>query len=64
MKVDTRLSDRELTARLERAGIRVRPLSGYYHLPAEENTGTFLVNYSVLDEEALERALKGLPEYL
>ena len=60
VKVDTRLSDRELTAQLERSGIRIMPLSSYYHFPAEESRHIFLVNYSVLDEKALEEALNRL----
>jgi len=64
VKVDTGLSDGELTARLEKAGIRIKPVSSYYHLPAGESRHTFLVNYSVLDEAALAEALKSLPEYL
>ncbi|MBQ6720082.1 MAG: PLP-dependent aminotransferase family protein [Oscillospiraceae bacterium] len=64
VKVDTPLSDGELTARLAASGIRVKALSEYYHLPAGEDRHCFLVNYSVLDEAALEAALHRLPEWL
>ena len=64
VKVDTRLSDGALMERLSRAGIRVKSLSSYYHLAAGEDSHCFLVNYSVLDEEALETALQTLPEHL
>ena len=64
VQVDTALSDARLTEKLLAAGIRVKPLSSYYHLPAGEDRHCFLVNYSVLDEQALEAALKRLPEQL
>ena len=64
VKVDTPLSDEELTARLAASGIQVKALSEYYHLPAGEDRHCFLVNYSVLDEAALEAALHRLPEWL
>lgn len=64
VKVDTELSDGALTEKLLAAGIRVKPLSSFYHLPAGEDLHCFLVNYSVLDEEALEAALRSLPEHL
>lgn len=64
VKVDTCLSDGELTEKLLAAGIRVKPLSSYYHLPAGEDRHCFLVNYSVLDEKALEAAIQAIPEHL
>ena len=64
VKVDTPLSDADLAEKLLSAGIRVKPLSSYYHLPVGEDRHCFLVNYSVLDEAALEAALKRLPEHL
>ncbi len=64
VKVNTLLSDAELTARLAEAGIRIKPISDYYHLPAGEDRHLFLVNYSVLDETALEEAIRRLPEHL
>ena len=51
-----RLSDRELTAALADAGIRVRALSEYYH----EQVGDLhclVVNYAGIREDALEQAL-------
>ena len=58
LKIDTSLSDRELVALCEGAGIRVRCLGDYY---AEEMPPwaehCLVVNYSGLDETALEEAL-------
>jgi len=64
VKVDTERTDAELTAQMAAAGIRIKPISSYYHLPARENRHLFVVNYSVLDEDALEQALNSLPEHL
>ncbi len=61
VRVDTELSDAALTKRLAEAGIRIKPISSYYHLPAGEDRHLFVVNYSVLDENALEEALNALP---
>ncbi len=64
VKVDTRRTDAEMVARMAAAGIRVKPISSYYHLPAGEDRHLFVMNYSVLDERALEQALNRLPEHL
>ena len=64
LKIDTELSDDAMTAKLAAAGIRIRSLGSYYHLPAGEALHLFVVNYSVLEEDALEQALRRLPEVL
>ena len=62
VKVKTELSDAALTERLAAAGIHVKPISSYYHLPAGEDRHLLVVNYSALDEDDLEQVLKVLPE--
>ena len=58
LKVDTAMTDAELTAYCERAGVRVRTLSSYYHLPIpEEDRHCLVINYAGLDQEALEQLL-------
>jgi len=64
VKVDTDLSDARLTEILEQAGIRISALSSYYHGVAGQDRHLFVVNYSSLDEAALETALKVLPDHL
>ncbi len=64
VRVDTRYSDRELVEKLAAAGIRVKPISSYYHQQGGRDRHVFLVNYSVLDENALAAALDALPEEL
>ena len=57
LKVDTALTDKELTARLARAGIRVQALSEFYH-DSGEDRHCLVINYSGIREEALEQALE------
>ena len=64
VRVDTQRTDAEMVERMAAAGIRIKPISSYYHLPAGEDRHLFVVNYSVLDEKALEQALNSLPEHL
>ena len=64
LRVETKLSDRELTRRLEEAGIRVQALSEYYHQERTEDLHCLVVNYSGVKEELLEQALGILPEIL
>ena len=56
LKVDTALTDEELTTRLARVGIRVQALSEFYH-DAAENRRCLVINYSGIQESALEQAL-------
>jgi len=64
LKVDTRLGDRELCQRLEQGGIRVHPLSHYYHGEDIRDTHCLVVCYAGADEQALEQALTRLPGLL
>ena len=59
LKIDTRLSDRELTEKLLESGIRVHSLSHYYH-ENKENTRTLVINYALLEEDVLSGALDAL----
>ncbi len=63
LKIDTPLTDEELTERLAQAGIRVRTLSHYYHGPVgPEKRRHLVVNYAGLDPEALQQALDRLAQ--
>jgi len=59
LRVDTPLTDRELTGRLEELGIRVRALSDYYH-ENRQDTHCLVINYSGLKAERLENAIRTL----
>ena len=62
MKVDTELSDEELTATCAKLGIRIQALSSFYHGPVPTGDRRCLVvNYAALKEDALERILNQLP---
>ena len=54
LKVDTDLTDKELTDRLLAAGIRIKALSHYYHENPNRSAHTLVVNYADLNEEELE----------
>ena len=58
LKVDTPLSDQALAEKLRQARIRVHTLSHYYHQPPAESAHILVVNYSGLDEAALEQTLE------
>ena len=58
LKVDTPMTDEELTRYCEEKGVRVRTLSSYYHLPApEEEKRCLVINYAGLNQEDLEKVL-------
>ena len=59
VRVKTRLTDRQLTEGLAKAGIQIRALSDYYH-DAREDMHCLVVNYSGIKEEDLVKALKAL----
>ena len=63
LRLDTALTDRDLTGRLEAKGIRVKALSDYYH-ESQADTHCLVVNYSGLKEEALERALEEMTDIM
>ena len=56
IKLDTALSDGELTQCFAEAGVKIRALSSFYHgAVPESDRKTLLVNYSGLDEDQLPR---------
>ena len=59
LKVDTRYTDRELTERLDKVGIRVKALSAYYH-DSSQDTRCLVINYSDVKEEQAALALEKL----
>ena len=58
VKVDTTLTDEELTAWCLQRGVKIRALSSYYHGPVpEQDRGCLVVNYSGLRDEELNGVL-------
>ena len=60
LKVDTELSDEALTAALGEAGVRIQPLSHYYHGNPGQHQHHLVVNYAGVDESLLEQVLDTL----
>ena len=59
LKVDTSMTDEELTQFCETQGARVRALSSYYRLAVPpEDEHCLVINYACLDQEALEAVLQ------
>lgn len=63
LRVDTPLSDAELTARLAEACIRVQALSEFYH-EGSAARGYLVINYSGIREEELRQALKAIEKIM
>ena len=57
LKVETALDDRALTALFAQSGLHVQPLSSFHTHPTEECRGMLVINYSAVDERALEEGL-------
>ncbi len=60
LRVDTDWTDDRLTAWLAGLGIRIQALSSFYHSDAPGDLHTLVVNYSGVEDEPLETALKRL----
>ena len=61
LKVDTPLSDAQLTARLLEAGMKIRALSHYYHEDSATDRHILVVNYAGVSEDAFAAWLDALP---
>ena len=59
VQVKTVLTDRQLTAALDAAGIRIQALSDYYH-DSRQDLHCLVVNYSGMKEENLAAALEAI----
>lgn len=57
MKIQTEMTDEEFYKAALIKGIRILPLSGYYHLGVRIQKNTFIVNYSSIKEERMEEAV-------
>lgn len=64
VKVDTRLTDRQLVERCLQAGLRIKALSDYCHEKKPADSHCLVVNYSGLTEEQLTNLEKILKENL
>lgn len=57
LKVETALDDSALTTLFAQSGLWVQPLGSFYTSPREDCRGMLVINYSAVDEKALEEGL-------
>lgn len=57
LKVDTNLSDHEFLLNLEQKGIKLSSLSQYFRTPPKEAEHIFVINYSFVNEDAIDKAI-------
>lgn len=62
MKINTPLSDEELIKSARRHGINISCLSGYYHDAEKCREGTVVINYSGVEPDRIEEAIRRLSE--
>lgn len=58
MEMDTVLSDGEVCAALEREGVKVSSVAQYYMEPVKGREHVFVMNYSSLKEENMEKVIR------
>lgn len=58
LTLKTNLPDEEFLQRLERLGIKLSSLSQYYRVPPEDVNHIFIMNYSFVSEETMEKAIE------
>lgn len=58
MKIKTTLPDSEVVIKLQQNGIKVTALSQYYKETSNDSEHVFIINYSFVNEENLEMAVK------
>ncbi len=64
MELDLGMTDDEFRNACAEDGIRINPLSQYYHDPASAPQHIFVINYSSLDEEMLPEAAERMAKSL
>ena len=57
LKIDTKLSDKEFLLKMEQTGIKLSSLSQYFQIPPKEVEHIFIINYSFVTEESMEKAI-------
>lgn len=58
LKVDTNLSDEQIKVNAKEKGLHLFCLSDYYFNPPQTPTSTIIINYSALEENQIEEAVK------
>ncbi len=55
MEIDTKKSEREYMDAVEAAGIHLSPLSKFYHLDGYEDSNVYVMNYSSIDIDQIDK---------
>ena len=58
LKINTTLSDQEFLQKLEQKGIKLSSLSQYFQAPPKEVEHIFIINYSFVAEENIEKVIQ------
>ena len=58
LKINTKLSDREFLLKMEQTGIKLSSLSQYFQTSPKEVEHIFIINYSFVTEENMEKAIR------
>ena len=58
MELKTDIPDEEFVNKMERLGIKLSSLSQYYRTPPETAKHIFIINYSFVEEEHIEKAIE------
>lgn len=57
LKLNIAASDKEFLLRLEQSGVKLNSMSQYYQVPPETGEHIFIINYSFIPEENMEKAI-------
>ena len=60
MEIKTKYSDNEIVRRAAKEGIKMSPLSGFYHLKENRPEHIFVMNYLGVEEENIEKTVEKL----
>lgn len=58
LKINTKLSDKEFILKMEQTGIKLSSLSQYFQTSPKEVEHIFIINYSFVTEENMEKAIR------
>ena len=58
LKINTKLSDKEFLLKMEQTGIKLSSLSQYFQTSPKEVEHIFIINYSFVTEENMEKAIR------
>ena len=60
MEIKTKYTDEEFVKRANKLGIKMSPLSGFYHLEENKSERMFVMNYLGVEENNIEKVVEKL----